>query len=178
MPGGTEHSPVQDLLITETCYAARANGKWGRATMFCASALPSDSPIIPACIKPQTSNSVKWIQSLSQTAVKTKESAAFSDNLAVFRSRRCARWCTSTLFTEAGISRLKSICGRALGSHHAAVIVSSRCSNYSFQHFWFTKKIKSEYLTWVFTVFFFLLVKNPLNVILWLWCWIEAFSKV
>lgn len=124
MPGETEHSPFQDLLITEMCYAARANGKWGWATMFCASALTSDSPIIPACIKPQTSTSVRRIQSLSQTAVKTKESAAFSDNLAAFRSRRCASRCTSTLFTEAGISRLKSICGRALGSHHAAVIVS------------------------------------------------------
>lgn len=27
MPGETEHSPFQDLLITEMCYAARANGK-------------------------------------------------------------------------------------------------------------------------------------------------------
>lgn len=98
------------------------------------------SPTIPACIKPQTSVSMKRIQSLSQTAVKTKESAAFSDNLDVFRIRRCVHWCASALFTGAGISMLKSICRRALSSHRAAVIVSSIYSNYSFHHFWFTKK--------------------------------------
>lgn len=156
--------------------------KWEKATMFCPSALTNHSPTIPACIKPQTSVSVKPIQSLSQTAVKTKESAAFSDNLAVFRIRRCARWRTSALFTGAGISTLKSICRGALSSHHAAVIVSSIYSNYSFHHFWFTKKKQKTH--WIphlsfYTVFSsFWDKKTPLNVTLWLWCWIAAFSKV
>lgn len=119
--------------------------------MFCPSALTSHSPTIPACVKPQTSVILKLIQSLSQTAVKTKESAAFSNNLAVFRVRRCGWRCTSALFTGAGISTQKSICRRALSSHHAAV--SSIYSNYSFHHFWFTKKKTCEYLTWVFVVF-------------------------
>lgn len=120
--------------------------------MFCPSALTSHSATIPACVKPQTSISVKLIQSVSQTAVKTKESAAFSNNLAVFRVRRCGWRCTSVLFTGAAISTQKSICRRALSNHHAAVIVSSIYSNYSFHHFWFTKKT-CEYLTWVFVVF-------------------------
>lgn len=101
-------------------------------------------PDQPACIKPQTSISMKRIQRLFQIAVKTKESAAFSDNLAAFRIHRCARRCTSALFTGAGISTLKSICRHALSSHHAAVIVSSIYSNYSFHHFWFTKKKKKR----------------------------------
>lgn len=128
--------------------------KWGKATMFCPSALTSHSLTIPACIKPQTSVSMTPIQSLCQTAVKTKESAAFSDNLAAFRIRRCARRCTSALFTGAGISTLKSICRRALSSHHAAVIVSSIYSNYSFHHFWFTKKKKTVNTSLEFSVFF------------------------
>lgn len=156
--------------------------KWEKATMFCPSALTNHSPTIPACIKPQTSVSVKPIQSLSQTAVKTKESAAFSDNLAVFRIRRCARRRTSALFTGAGISTLKSICRGALSSHHAAVIVSSIYSNYSFHHFWFTKKNKKKNTlntSLEFLQFFPPFgTKKPLNVTLWLWCWIAAFSKV
>lgn len=125
-------------------------------------------PDQPACIKPQTSISMKRIQRLFQIAVKTKESAAFSDNLAAFRIHRCARRCTSALFTGAGISTLKSICRHALSSHHAAVIVSSIYSNYSFHHFWFTKKRKKEKKKAVNTsfecftqFFFFLLGKKP-----------------
>lgn len=106
-----------------------------------------------------TSVGVKPIQSLYQTAVKTKESAAFSDNLAVFRIRRCARRCTSALFTGAGISTPKSICRRALRRHHAAVIVSNIYNNYSFHHFWFAKKQWIPHLG--FCSFFLLLEKNP-----------------
>lgn len=115
--------------------------KWGKATMFCPSALTSHSLTIPACIKPQTIVSVKLIQSFSNSCKDKRISSFQRQSSCIQNSQMCASMHISSIHWGRDINAEIYL---PLSSHHAAVIVSNIYSNYSFHHFWFTKKKKKK----------------------------------